>query len=126
MYMRPVSLPTLRQLDRLWFDAFVCDAPCTIDTLRKADFSGLLPFSSLHTRIQHAQADKSPHVDPTRPLVSAVLEEPEEPGPEDECQVDFAAKCTDIAHRRQLYQCCDAWTEWLLSVRMGHVQRESA
>lgn len=108
MHIRPVSLLSLRQLDRLWCSTYVCDAACKLDTLRRADLSYLTPASSLHTHIQYAQADNSQRVDPTTPLDGLLLEKPEEPGPEDCCQVCLAAKCTNTAHRRLNYQWCNA------------------
>ena len=92
MHIRPVLLC---QLDRLRCEAYLHGSLCELDSLRKADFACLLLFSSLHTRIQHVQADKSQHLDSSLPLDSPTLDKP---GPEDCCQVDFAAKCTDIAH----------------------------
>ena len=100
MHIRPVSLLSLRQLDRLWCSTYVYEAAFKLDTLRWADLSCLSPVSRVHTHIQYAQADNSQRVDPTTPLDGPLLEKPEEPGPEDCCQVYLAAKCTSTAHRR--------------------------
>ena len=97
MHIQPVLLC---QLDRLRCEVHLHGSPCELDSLRKADFACLLLFSSLHTRIQHVQADKSQHLDSTIPLDSPMLEKPV---PEDCCQVYLAAKCTNTAHRRYIY-----------------------
>jgi hypothetical protein len=114
-------LLSLRQFDQIWYLAYASGISRAAVTLRQAQ------YYTLHTYSQHAQPDNSARVDPSKPIRGLLLERPEEPGPEDCCQVSIYAssrvQVLPSAAWRMLSKCT---SEWVLFMRVGHVQRQSA
>ena len=119
--MRPSLLLSLRQFDQIWYLAYVSGIARATVPLRQAQ------HYTLHTCSQHAQPDNSARVDPSKPIKGPLLERPEEPGPEDCCQVpSYASLRVQVLPPAAWLMLSDCTSEWMLFMRVGHVQRQSA
>ena len=119
--MRPSLLLCLRQLDQTCYLAYVSGIAGPTVPLRQAQ------HYTLHTCSQHAQPDNSARVDPSKPIKGLLLERPEEPGPEDCCQVSsYASLRVQLLPSAAWLTLSDCTSEWVLFMRVGYVQRQFA
>ncbi len=96
--MQPLSLLVLRRLGQKNWSARVLQATRMADMQPGRDVVFWSAFHSMHTCTQHDQAEHLERVDPSKPIEGPLLEKPEEPGPEDCCQVHDVA---DSSHTVQ-------------------------
>ena len=122
--MRLSFLLSLRQNEQFWYLAYASGIPRAAITLRPPLCA---KYHTLHTWRQYAQLDNSARVDPSKPINGHLLERPEEPGPEDCCQVpSYASLRIQILPSTAWLKLSDCTSEWVLFMRVGHVQRQSA
>lgn len=116
--MRPSLLLSLRHFDEIWNLAYVSGIARAAVPLRQAQ------HYTLHTCSQHAQPDNSARVDPSKPIKGLLLERPQEPGPEECCQVSsYASLRVQLLPSAAWLTLSDCTSEWVLFMRMGYVQR---
>ncbi len=122
--MRLSLLLSLRQNEQIWHLAYASG-------IARAAITVLPPpcaqYYTLRTSSQHAKLDNSARVDPSKPIQGPLLERPEEPGPEDCCQVSsYASLRVHLLPSEAWLTLLDCTSEWVLFMRVGHVQRQSA